>query len=424
MRLLVHSVNAAPEPVGIGKYSGELAAYFASRGHEVDVMAAPPYYPAWEVEASYRGLRWRRERRDGATYLRVPVFIAKRGGVGARTRVVLESSFTALSLRWWLPILLAARRYDVVYSVCPPLQAALLPLLYGLVRRVPWVVHVQDFQVDAAFRLGILPDNVAGRSLYRLEERLLRRATRVTTITRSMAQRALDKGVSAGRLGVTPNWSDLSFVRPAPPDPGARARLGAGPQHTLMVYAGNMGEKQGLEAVLEVAERLRERSDLVFALVGDGASRERLEAAAKRRSLANVRFHDLVPLPELPALLSAADVHLVIQKAEAADLVMPSKLTNIMAAGRASVATAPSGTELAEVLTSTGAGIVVRPGDVGALAQAIIRLADDPGLRGALGAAARRYAEEHLDRDTVLGRLEAELLTLAAASGRSAAHGS
>jgi colanic acid biosynthesis glycosyl transferase WcaI len=413
MRVLIHSLNAAPEPVGIGKYSGELAAYLAARGHQVDVLCSPPYYPGWQVAPAYRGLRWTSERRDGARYLRAPVWIPARDGIGARTRVALESSFTLTSLRWWLPILFAGARYDVVYSVCPPLQAALLPLLYGALRRVPWVLHVQDFQVDAAFRLGILPDNAAGRALYRLEGWLLRRATQVTTITGSMARRAVDKGVDPARLDVTPNWSDLAAVRPAPRENPLRDRFGAGPHQTLFLYAGNIGEKQGLELLLEVAERLEARHDLVFGVVGDGASRRALEAEASRRALRNLRFFDLVPPADLPAMLAAADVHLVIQRAEAADLVMPSKLTNVMAAGRPAIATAAAGTELHDVLTTAGAGLVVPPGDADALQDAVTRLADDPAARAAHGAAARRVAERELDRDVVLGRLEALLEGLA-----------
>ena len=406
MRILIHSLNAAPEPVGIGKYSGELAAHLADRGHEVDVLCSPPYYPSWSIETAYRGVRWIREQRDGATYLRAPIRIGSRDRIGATARVALETSFTVSSLRWWLPILMARSRYDIVYSVCPPLQSALLPTIYRSVRRVPWVLHIQDFQLDAALRLGMLPDNVAGRTLYRLESNLLKRATMVTTITESMASRAREKGVDPARVRVTPNWSDLQAIRPMRRENPLRTRFNAGQDQTLLLYAGNIGEKQGLEVLMEAATMLRAREDLVFAVVGEGVSRARLEAEATRRRLPNLRFFDLVSATELPTMLAAADVHLVLQRAEAADLVMPSKLTNIMAAGRPTLATAMPGTELHSVLVSSEAGRVVPPGDAVTLANAIVAMASNPAERAAQGVAARHYAERALSSETVLPMIE------------------
>jgi colanic acid biosynthesis glycosyl transferase WcaI len=116
---------------------------------------------------------------------------------------------------------------------------------------------------------------------------------------------------------------------------------------------------------------------------------------------------DLQPAERLPDLLATADIHLLPQRADAADLVMPSKLTGMLASARAVVATAHTGTELANVVQTCG--LVVPPEDPAALAQAIHTLALDAALRERLGAAGFAYTQAHLDREAVLQRFEADV---------------
>ena len=180
----------------------------------------------------------------------------------------------------------------------------------------------------------------------------------------------------------------------------------------MVLYAGNIGEKQGLDLVLEAADRLRTRAEIKFAMVGTGAARARLEQVAKRRGLENLRFLPVQPLERLPLMLAAGDIHLIVQRREAADLVMPSKLTNILAAGRPGVATAEPGTALHDVLNEYDCGITTTPGDAEALTEAIVTLAGDERTRERLGQNARGYAEAHLDKDTILSGFEEKLREL------------
>ncbi len=148
--------------------------------------------------------------------------------------------------------------------------------------------------------------------------------------------------------------------------------------------------------------------NLRFVFCGNGAGRADLEARCA--GLPNVTFLDLQPLERLGDLLTCADIHLLPQRADAADLVMPSKLTGMLASGRPVVVTAHPGTEVARVVE--GCGRVVPPEQADVFADAIAALADDAEQRARFGAAARRYAEENLDKDAVLRRFEAELLKL------------
>ncbi len=405
MRLLIHGMNYAPELLGIGRYTGELGAYLASRGHQVTVLTAAPYYPQWRVREDYRPQRWRREWRDGVEVLRAPQYVPARvSGLG---RLLQECSFGASCLYWWSTCLLQ-RPWDAMVAVCPPMTSGLVPGLLARRLAVPLVIHVQDLQLDAARELGILRQPLLLAGLTWLELHLFRQARAVTTISRSMAARLAAKGVPPARLQVLPNWADLDKVRPGPRLNALRRELGL-TSETVVLYAGNLGEKQGLEVILEAAALTRGKPSIRYLVAGEGAARDRIKLRAQDLGLDNLTFLPLQSNSRLPLLLAAADLHLVVQRQKAADLVMPSKLTNIMAAGRPFIATAGEATELARVTTESRAGLVVPPEDGRALAQAVLGLAGDPGARKEMAVRARRYAEAFWDRERILRQWE-ELL--------------
>ncbi|MGA7576857.1 MAG: WcaI family glycosyltransferase [Desulfobaccales bacterium] len=402
MRLLIHGMNYAPELLGIGRYTGELGAYLAARSHQVTVLTAAPYYPQWRVQEGYRPQRWRREWRDGVEVLRAPQYVPARvSGLG---RLLQECSFDASCLYWWSTCLLA-RPWDAMVAVCPPLTSGLVPGLLARRLSIPLFIHVQDLQLDAARELGILRQRLLLEVLTRLELRLFRQARKVTTISRSMAARLAAKGVEPSRLRVLPNWADLEMVRPGPRRNALRRELGL-TSEIVVLYAGNLGEKQGLEVILAAAALTRSKPSIRYLLAGEGAARDRIKLRAQDLGLDNVTFLPLQLNSRLPLLLAAADLHLVVQRREAADLVMPSKLTNIMAAGRPFIATAARSTELGRVTTESRAGLLVPPEDGRALAQAVLALAQDPGARKEMGVRARRYAEAFWDRERILGEWE------------------
>jgi colanic acid biosynthesis glycosyl transferase WcaI len=151
-------------------------------------------------------------------------------------------------------------------------------------------------------------------------------------------------------------------------------------------------------------------------IAGDGA----LDACATRAmaGLGNVTMLPLQPADRLNDLLAAGDVHLVIQREEAADLVMPSKVCNIMAAGRPMIATAQVGSHLHTVISMHSCGDAAPYGDVTGFVRIVRRYAADGALRRRQGLAARQTAERLLNRENILGRLERHLLRLAASRQR------
>ena len=412
MRLLVVSLNYAPELTATGKFTGEMATWLSGRGHRVDAVAGVPHYPEWCVDSAYADKGLFTERLQGVTVMRVPHHVPAAKRVTALGRIRMECTFTLTSLWWWMLIMFRRPRYDAVIAICPPMQDALLPWLYGVLRRVPWVFHIQDFQVDAAVRLRMLRTGLAGRMLYAIENFLVKKASRVSTITAAMRDRAIEKGADPERCWLVPNWADIAAVAPGERDNRFRRELGVGLEPVLVMYAGGMGAKQGLEIVIRVAAALRDNPLIQFVVVGTGADRPRLESLAQELTLTNLRFLPVQPLERVSEMLAAGDVHLIVQRAEAADLVMPSKLTNILAAGRPCIATASDDTALCRVLRDHDCGLAVPPEDEGALEQAILQLTANVAARKRMGANARAYAEAYLDRDAILERFEQQLREL------------
>jgi colanic acid biosynthesis glycosyl transferase WcaI len=401
LRLLIHGINYAPEFVGIGRYTGELGAWLRSRGHAVTVLTGPPYYPEWRVPAAYRWPAWRREWLDGVEVLRAPLYAPAR--VTGKGRVLHELSFGAGCLAWWPT--LGARSWDAILAVCPLLQSGLIPALLARRQQIPFIFHVQDLQLDAARELAILQQPLLLAMLERLECFLFTRAQAVTTISQAMAARIRNKGVPPEKVRLLPNWADLEDIKPGRRENFLRRELGL--QAEIMVlYAGNLGEKQGLEVILEAAALTRRHPEIRYLVAGEGAARERLMAKARRLALDTVHFLPLQARARFPFLLAAADIHLVVQKRQASDLVMPSKLGNILAAGRPFIATARPDTELGRVTLESRAGVLVPPEDAGSLARAVLKLAQKPDLRKKMGIKARKFAEAGLGRDKILAEWE------------------
>jgi colanic acid biosynthesis glycosyl transferase WcaI len=287
-----------------------------------------------------------------------------------------------------------------VWVVEPTLFCAPMALLTGALSRARTVLHVQDFELDAAFKMGLLKGAWLLNGVAGLERWLLRRFDLVSTISGKMQDRLLAKGVPQARLHFCPNWVDVRVVQSGAGSQRFRQLLGLPADAVVALYSGNMAQKQGLELLSEVAAALRTESRLVFVFCGNGTGRAGLQAACQ--GLGNVRFLDLQPAELLPELLATADIHLLPQRADASDLVMPSKLCGMLASGKPVVATALPGSELDAI--ASRCGIVVAPGDGRAAADAVLRLMRDPALAARLGRQGADYAGHALDQDAILQR--------------------
>ena len=399
---MIYAINYRPELTGIGKYSGEMAEWLAAKGYEVHVVTAPPYYPQWRITGNYSQWGFCHERLGSVDVWRCPLWVPNKPS--GLKRILHLASFALSSF----PIMLFQMfwRPNIVFVIEPALFCAPSSLLVSQFTRANSWLHIQDFEVDAAFELGVLSSKHLRYIVLKVERWLMSKFDRVSTISEQMIVRLGAKGVSSEKQVLFPNWVDVDQIYPTSCLPNAfREELGITESNTVFLYSGNMGEKQGLEVVIEAAHQLVEREDLVFVMCGQGAAYNRLRKLAGE--LKNMHWLPLQPIEKLNDLLNMADVHLLPQRADAADLVMPSKLTGMLASGRPVLATAFEGTQIAKVLESSG--VVVPPGNTDLFVTALVNLADNPQLRKKMGNNARDYAVKYLSRDAVLARFEEAL---------------
>jgi colanic acid biosynthesis glycosyl transferase WcaI len=399
MRILIYSTNFAPEPTGIGKYSGEMAAWLADHGHEVRVVAAPPYYPDWRTDRRYVWPPFRRERWRGVDVWRAPLWVPKSPNGFTRIVHLLSFAVTSFPVMMWQVFW----RPDLVFTVAPAFLCAPAALLTARLARAKSWLHLQDFEIDMAFGLGLLNGRLLRRIVLRMERLVLRRFDTVSSISGRMVERLLTKGVVRERTRYFPNWVNIPRTRHGFAKGNYRAQLGIPSDAVVALFSGSLGGKQGLMVIPEAASLLRSRQNIVFVVCGDGLMKPDLEASVSGLGLPNVRFLPLQPSERLSELLGMADIHLLPQSPDAADLVLPSKLSGMLASGRPVIATSRAGTEISEIVAQCG--LVVAPQDSAALARAISDLADDGTMRAELGRRAREFAESNFEREAVLRTL-------------------
>ena len=398
MRILVYGINYSPELTGIGKYTGEMVEWMAREGHDVRVITAPPYYPQWKVGERYSAWRYRREEGD-ATVWRCPLYVPKQPSTLKRFlhlgSFALSSFFPLMAQRRWKP--------DRIIGVVPTLFCSPGMRLLAKLSGARTLLHIQDYEVDAMLGLGLAGNGKTGKVAQlatAFERSGLHNVDNVSTISRSMMNKAQAKGVAAEKVIFFPNWSEVARFQNVNDDEviSLRQQLGLPDDKKIILYSGNIGEKQGLENVIAAAEQLREQP-LIFAIVGQGGGKARLEKMARERGLHNVLFFPLQPYEALPALLKMGDCHLVVQKRGAADAVLPSKLTNILAVGGNAVITAEPETELGQLCDRyAGIAVCVEPESVDALVAGVTMALAMPKNN----TVAREYAERTLDKENVL----------------------
>ena len=366
-RWLLYGLNFAPELTGIGKYTGEMAERLARQGHDVTVVTAYPYYPHWRLDPSRPNWRWSVEDWRGVRVIRCPLWVPSRPS--ATTRILHLLSFAATSAP---AVLYAAlrRRPETVFVVEPTSLAAPTGLLAARLARAEAWLHVQDLELGAAVNVGLLGDGWLARVARRFYARVLRGFDRVTTLSGRMRTALSAMGRDANRIGLFPNWVDVEKYRPV--DASAmRAELGIAPTEFVALYAGAMGEKQGVESLLDVARLLEQEPSIRLVLCGAGPARRRIEAQLTRHR--NVTLLEPLSEERFVLLLSLADCHLLPQKQGVTQFVMPSKLGPMLASGKPIVAQAEEDCEVARALQ--GRHRVVPPEQADALADAIRLLA-------------------------------------------------
>lgn len=405
MNFIIYSLNYSPELTGIGKYNGEMSTKLASLDCEVTAIVAPPYYPEWKVNSQYKSYLYKNESVNGVSVTRCPLYVPSK--VTTLKRFIHLSTF-AVSSSIALLAKFIKNKPDVIFLVQPTLFCAPITLLLSKLFGVKTVMHIQDFEVDAMFGLGMVSEGKVTRIVRRTESWLMKKFDVISSISYSMLENAERKGVDKSKLLFFPNWADTSFVTPETDGSVLRKEWGFTETDKVVLYAGNIGQKQGLEIVIEAAKSFENDKSVKFVFVGAGAYVDTLQELAKASNLENVYFKPLQDWEDVPAMLSMADVHLVVQKKGAADAVLPSKLTNILSAGGHALVTAEASTELGKIeQASPDIYTRVEPENTkDFIAGLNIVLAKDTSKPNVI---ARNYALKNLDINNIIERFVSDI---------------
>jgi len=375
-----------PEKAGSAPPVQQMAEALAEGGHQVTVMTARPAYPEMTVYPEYAEGARDQEQHRGVSITRLPLASYRPGG-SLRSRLLTEASF---ALRAWLR-LLRDPRPEVVIAVCPSILAVLAVRL-SLSRRVGRLALVHDLQSGLATSLGLAQRTAIGALLRALERAALQPMARIVTLSEAMAQAIRALGVTTP-ISIIPPTVDDQLIQPLP-EPSGPIRL---------LYSGNLGRKQGLEQLIDLAAELQRRGNPATLIIrGDGNHRAALQQRAASLALSNLRFEPLYPAERLAEGLAEGHIHLVPQNPVGASFAVPSKIYSIMAAGRPCVCTAERGSPLDQLRAAADAFVICPPNQPDQFAGAIERLIAAPAVRARLGRHGRAYVEQHAGRAVAL----------------------
>lgn len=352
------------------------------------------------------------ERHEGVDIKRVAT--TRFGRVGLAGRLLDYLSFYASAE---LALLAMLRRGDLVVAKTDPPLVSVVVAVAAKLRGARLINWLQDLYPEVAVELGVEAlRGPAGGLLRRLRNRSLRSAAMNVAIGERMAERLLAEGVPTAQVTVLPNWSDETAVQPiARADATLRAEWGLSDAFVIG-YSGNLGRAHEPETLLGAVALLRERSDIVFLMIGGGHESARLAERVAAEGLADrFQFRPYQPRALLGQSLAVADVHWVSLRPALEGLIVPSKFYGIAAAGRPVLAITDRDGELARIVLREEFGAVVVPGDSAGLARAIVALAADPSACAAMGARARAVLERDYGRRGTLARWDALFRQLAAA---------
>ncbi len=377
----------------------ELGEGLAERGHRVTAITA-------RVDDGAGGATPLAERARGVDVRRVPA--TRRGKRTILHRLSDYGTFYAGAVARLATL---RPRPDAVIALTTPPLIAVASQLTGALRRFPTVSVVQDVYPDVAVELGVLSAAGAPARLWRQAARLsLRASARVVVLSEPMRARVRALGVGDDHIETIPNWALREMDAPATGE-RYRFRYGFGDRFVVM-YSGNMGKGHDFDTLLAAAERLRDREDIVFAFVGDGVRRAEIEGVVRARSLSNVALYPYAPRADLAESLAAADCQVITMRDGLEGLIVPSKLYGVLACGRPALYIGPGGSVVAQTIAAAAAGQAHPTGAVDGVVATLEALAARSDRGRALGAAGRRYFEQHLGRDRAIDRYEDLLLRL------------
>lgn len=407
-KITIIGINYFPEDTAIGLYTSQLADFFNLNGIDVTVVTGFPYYPAWRIHKDYKSQKkFIEEDINGIRVLRYKQYVPKKPTFFKRILHLIDFSIGTFFN------ILKVKNSNVVLCVVPFIGSVFLGKILAKKTKSKLWVHIQDFEFDAVSDSNII-ENKANegflfKMLFSLEKKLLKSSNFLSTISSSMVSK-LDHKVKTNKIDkrLLPNWVDANFIQPE-----------TYTQHNYLssskfkiLYSGNIGEKQDWEFFIEFVKILEPQKNIEIIVVGNGSKRIWLEE--KLLDLSNVYFYSPVKYADLSNLLCSADLHVLFQKNDVIDTVMPSKILAMMSSRRPSIITGNLKSEVASIMNASKAGKYFETKAIHDVVAFVETLKDNRELQNEYGKQAREFVIKKFSKNTILEEFKTEFLKLAA----------
>jgi colanic acid biosynthesis glycosyl transferase WcaI len=397
--LIVYGINFAPELTGIGKYTSDMVDWLVENNVKCTVVTSFPYYPYWQIQKPYKGFFYKKEVNNNGllTIYRCPMYVPKKA-TGFK-RILHEASFLFSSFFVFV-ILIFKPKIATIFCVAPPFHLCLVAIIYKFIKGATITYHVQDLQIEAAKKLNMVKGKMLLTIFSKIELYIFKNVDEISSISKNMISKLVTQ--SNKEVFFFPNWVDNKAFYPLKNSKLNRKNWGFAENDKIVLYSGSIGEKQGLNQLIELAQFYKINTQIKFIVASSGSYSIKLQSEVNELNITNIYFLPLQPKEVFNEFLNIADVHLILQKKNAADLVMPSKLTTIMAIGGLAIVSCEKGTELYELINDNKLGILVEPENTNDLKYSIEKTLNNNYNEIRLNA--RNFAMNALDKEIILNK--------------------
>jgi colanic acid biosynthesis glycosyl transferase WcaI len=387
MRILVFNTLYVPDLGPSAPLFTSLCEELVRIGNQVTVVVTVPHFPTGQVSEPFRGKLFWQSIENGVNVIRVGLPSMDRSRLPQR---FLQFICYQLGTTWKI----LGQKYDVVLAGSPSLSGWLPFAVAVAARRKPAVYSVQDLYPNVGITQGIFRNKFVIAVVTALEKFCFNHAAVVQIISESFRTGLHDLGVPDAKIALLYNWIDTDAVHPLPRSNEFSKEHGL-EERFVVLYAGNIGPSQGLESVLDAAEKLQNHKDIIFVLIGDGLNRKSLVAETEKRALKNVTFLPFQPRERLSEIMASANLSLVPLRKGIDKGSLPSKLLTVLASGRPVLACVEEDSEMWKLVERGNAGIRVPPEDPEELCKAILALKENEEKCQRLGQNGRDWAEKN-----------------------------
>ena len=373
-------------------------------GHEVTVVTCTPNHPKGQVYPGYKNKFFQQENIDGINVIRLWTYVTANEGFVKRTLNYISYLVAVVFATPFLP------KTDVVVSTSPQFFCGLAGYFVKLFKRASWVLEIRDLWPESIIAVGAVTNKTIVRILEYMELKAYEKSDHIVVVTDAFKKFIAAKGINSDKITIIKNGVDLSFYKPEEVEAHDVFDLKLDTRFVAS-YFGTHGMAHHLVTILEAAEILSERDDIVFVLVGDGAEKQKLLEEKQQKNLQNVIMLDQQGKDKMPNLWALSDVSLVLlKKSDLFKTVIPSKIFESMAMKKPIILGVEG--EVKGMIEEGNSGLCIEPENAEQLAEAIVKIADNKELNCKLGGNGRRYVEKFFDRTVLANRFEKIMVDL------------